>query len=79
MCYKFKKEKSVDSKLARGCVSKLLLEGSIFCKNFNSLLVGLFTLMIARSNHLQVFTLKWFFSFDLGFLGLGLGFLCLWI
>ena len=38
-----------------------------YCKNFNSLLVDLFTLKMARSNPPQVFTLKQFVS--LVFLG----------
>ena len=33
-----------------------------YCKNFNSLLVDLFTLRIVRSNPPQIFTLKWFVS-----------------
>ena len=62
----------MDLEFARGRVSKLLLDvaidlGLIFCKNFNSLLVDLFTLRIVRSNLPKVFTLKRFVS--LVFLG----------
>ena len=33
-----------------------------YCKNFNFLIVAVFTLRIVRLNHLQVFTLKRFIS-----------------
>ena len=44
MFCKSKKEESVDLELTRGHLSKLLLEGQIFCENFNSLILDLFYL-----------------------------------